>query len=183
MSQRRIYILYEDQRGPTTQFGPHELLMSCVADALDVPRRDLRDRLRAIPLKGDSNLLANCHRRTAAIAPRGEPVVALFDDDKIRRLLKLPASTSKQDVAMNVLTQSRAEWQLVVWLLQDNIDTLVEAAASCIGRPPGAKSPTARDRILLSIAWGPREQRDGLGRLVPSFACFVKGVSRLCGCA
>jgi hypothetical protein len=51
-------VLYEDQRAPQkTRFGPHALVIACVADETGSDRWALEKRIEGIPKKGDSKLL------------------------------------------------------------------------------------------------------------------------------
>lgn len=183
---RRIHILYEDRltRGTKpTQYAPHELLVSCVSDSLAMlTREQIRDRLVAVPKGGDSKLLAACVKDIGRLGSQGQPVAALFDDDKVRELLKLPKPTAKRDVARAIAELSSSPKQLVVWILDKNLESVVDAAATCLGKPSPPKTHEARDKLLHAVAWGLPSPRHTLRASVPSFDCFVAGVARLMAC-
>jgi len=87
-------VLYEDQQAAgANEFGLHVLVRRCVMDQLgwsDDRFEELKKLLHGQPMKGDSKLLSACQAEREA---HGFPhVIAVFDDDKIRRHLGLPRS-------------------------------------------------------------------------------------------
>lgn len=54
----RLVVLYEDARAASGRFGPHELLLGCVADELGRSLHDLRREIDATPMNGVAKLLA-----------------------------------------------------------------------------------------------------------------------------
>lgn len=179
MTRLPVYVLYEDQRGPVTQFGPHELVMSCVADTLGIDRHVVRDRLKAVPKKGDAKLYAACKTEVGRLGARGQPVVALFDDDKIRALLKVASTLPKRDVARRIVQESDQPQQLVVRLLEKNMETVVVAAAVLLGEVAPPKSIQERERLLQRIAWDMPSRRAAVREQVPTFDCFVQVIAAL----
>lgn len=175
---RTIQVLYEDQRGPRKGFGLHELLVNCVADRTGKDRHALGGRLAAIPLKGNAKLLERCKVAGAF----GAPFVAVFDSDRVRRLLSLPPDATDAQVVGEIGTRSGRN-EIAVALLDRNTETVVEAAAHCFGEPPPQKSIDARDKLLLRAAWNPDDGvRKCIEVRVPSFAALADGVARLCAC-
>jgi hypothetical protein len=163
-------------------FGPHELAVSCVADRLRQDRWLIDQRLDPIPKKSDSRLLAACED-VPRISPRGMPVVALVDDDRIRRPLKLTPHTLKREVAAIIRNRTATPGQLIVCLLDRNIETLVKSAALRLDvRGAIVKRPIERDRILGKAAHATPDVRAALCGDVPTFGCFVDGLARLCAC-
>lgn len=180
MTKRRIYVLYEDRRGPVAQFGPHELLVSAVADDLGEDRAKVKDVIHAMPKKGDSNLLKACTQEVTRIGAGGEPVVAVFDDDRVRRLLKLPHETPKRAVAAQILADSSGKAQLIIRLLHANTESLVDACATCLGyKEAPKKHPDARDKVLNAAAWDTPDLRRRVRERVPTFGCLVTVVAGL----
>lgn len=86
-----VTVLWEDQRGEQAKkFGPHELLLSSVADDLsesesDQPQRraTLDKRIFGIPKKGDGNVRKALQKDLGKF--RG-PVIAVMDRDQVHRL-------------------------------------------------------------------------------------------------
>ena len=53
-----ITVLWEDQRGGMVKgFGPHELLVSCVADELRCARDEVKKLIVSVPKKGNGNVI------------------------------------------------------------------------------------------------------------------------------
>lgn len=139
------------------------------------------ERLRSMPLKGDSKLLKRCE--SAGAIGHGAPVIAVFDDDRVRRLLSLPAPTPKRTAAREILKLSGSPSCLVAWLLVKNTESLVHSLADfyAVATPP--KRPIERDRILNRAAEGSqRTARQHVRDAVQTFDCLVRGVARLCAC-
>lgn len=176
---RKVYILYEDQRGPQRQFAPHVFVVQCVADELGQQAKSLTGRLEPIPCKGDSKLLAKLENELDPLVRSGNPVVAVMDDDQIRQLLKLDRSTKKREVAAHIRTRAAGS-SVTVRLLVKNMETLVEACAAQVGDPPPEKGHKSRDAYLQRGAWelGPQDRR-AIRAAVPSFDCLVQVVAHL----
>lgn len=85
MSDRAIPISYEDDRGGVKEFGPHELLVACIADTCGQDWWAIRARFEPIPKKGDANLLKACRDDVPDMPD--SLIFALFDADKLHRRL------------------------------------------------------------------------------------------------
>jgi hypothetical protein len=85
MSDRAIPIFYEDDRGGVKEFGPHELLVACIADTCGQDWWAIRARFEPIPKKGDANLLKACRDDVPDMPD--SLIFALFDADKLHRRL------------------------------------------------------------------------------------------------
>jgi len=83
-------ILYEDEArgGETKEFGPHNLIVACVADRCGRTIWDLKQQIDGRPMKGCSKVIKESGN-VELIAPDCHPVVMLLDDDQIRRQLGL----------------------------------------------------------------------------------------------
>jgi hypothetical protein len=159
---RKVCVLYEDQRGPTRGFGLHELVKACVSDALpDPPRWKVNAALADCrPLKGDTKLLEACRRDVDLIASDGRAVVAVFDNDKIRELLRLPANASDVRVVQAILKGGTVFERLFIVLLKQNMESVIAAAAQCdkslsqerIKLAVRHKDPLERDAILTELS-------------------------------
>jgi hypothetical protein len=67
----------------------------------------------------------------------------------------------------------------VIVLLRDNMETLVNAACTVLGRAPVGKSRDERDRVLQTLAfWGTPEQRRQLRDKVVDFDRLVVWTAR-----
>jgi len=187
MSRPAVTILYEDQRGPRQGFGLHALVKACVFDAINGDRPRVEEALRDHrPLKGAGNLLRTCREEIDLIASDGRAVIAVFDADEIRPLLKLPQSASAARVEAAIKKDCRAPDRLSVVLLEQNTESVIEAAADC---DPGLdasrleaalrKDLLERDALLLELS---RERAQAtrkciLGRM-PSLQALVDLVCR-----
>lgn len=158
---RPLTLLYEDQRGAQNQFGLHELVKSCVHDLVGGERYLLEQALRDCrPLKSDTKVLLACREELPLIAPDGRVVVAVFDNDRVRRLLKLPTRATAEQVRAAIRSGCSAPEQLEIVLLIENMETVLRAAATCdagidpalVDQAVRRKSPLARDAILNDIA-------------------------------
>lgn len=154
-AELRLVILYEDQRGPTKDFGLHKLIEACVFNLVNGQRHLLVRALEGRQSKGDSKLLRVCRDDIGDISPKGHPVVALFDSDRVRQLLKLRREAEASVVIEKIKEGCRAPAQLHVFLLEENMESVVEAAGGCnpsISRAMLAealqKKPAARDVVL-----------------------------------
>jgi hypothetical protein len=88
MGAKVVTVLYEDKRGVSQGFGLHTLVKACVFDAINGDRVWIeRDALKDCrPYNGDGNLLRGCREDADLIAADGRTIVAVFDDDGVRRL-------------------------------------------------------------------------------------------------
>jgi hypothetical protein len=176
-------ILYEDQQGANGQFGLHKFVMSCVFDAINGERHLIERRVEGRPLKGDSKLLESTRRDLNRIAADGRRVIAVFDNDRIRRLLKLPSTATDEDVCEAVKTDCEGDRTLLtVALLKENTESVLKAARECnpeIEQPLFEQAVThkelfARDILFTSISRSAkRAVRDCILAKMPSMAALV----------
>ena len=183
----KIVVLYEDKRVQAKGYGPHELVKACVLDVVD--QDDQGDRaalmanlsIEARPLKGSGNIYTSC-RNVSLIAPRGQPVVAVLDRDRVHDLLGLPKPISQQQVEKRLKDESDAPAQLHVCLLEENLESVIEAIKVCA---PGQnadilaraldKEPNAQDVLLRRVAHAPtRAIRECILQRVPSLKAIVE---------
>ena len=171
----RIAVLYEDQLATSKprSFGPHVLVLACLADRLQRPREHLEHHIDAHPCKGIGRLLALC--REPLLADRHAVIFAVCDDDRVREHLKLPATACKLEVRETVAAGLGSP-RLQTVLLARNLETVLAAVLHVLGLDPIADkpSPLKRDGILLRLAYkGTPDQRLALLQRVPSFAYLV----------
>jgi hypothetical protein len=181
---QQVCVLYEDQRGPRQGFGLHALVKACVSDALATEQRHvieaaLRDYR---PLKGYANLLKACREELEDIAPDGRPVIAVFDNDKIRHLLKLAKSAPDKQVEQEIRKGSPPSAQLSIILLKQNMESVLTAAQACdpsidpkrIELATVKKDLLERDAILAGVTSEQlRAVRDCILQKLPSFQALV----------
>lgn len=182
---QQVCVLYEDRRGPEQGFGLHLLVKACVSDALaDQPRYVIEKALNDCrPLRGDGNLLKACREELDLIASDGRPVVAVFDNDKIRRLLKLPAKASNERVIQEILKGGSASRQPSIILLEQNMESVLHAARACdptidpksIALATEEKDRLERDLIFARLTSGQLKAiRDCIRQKMPSFQRLVE---------
>jgi hypothetical protein len=176
----RIAVLYEDQLATSKprSFGPHVLVLTCVADQLQRPREPLERHVDGHPCKGIGRLLAPC--REPILADRHARVIAVCDDDRVREHLKLPAAACKMDVR-GAIALSVGTSPLQAVLLVRNLETVLDAVQQVLGLGPltSKPSPLQRDGVLLRLAYrGTPDQRLDLMRRVPSLAYLVDKLAR-----
>jgi hypothetical protein len=175
MSLRAVPILYEDERSDIKQFGLHELIVSCIADERGQDWWELREHFDAVPLKGDSKLLAAC--QDVSEMP-DSLIFAIFDSDKLHHRLFESGKPTHDDLFAE-LRRRCPDPRLNVFLLDQNTETVVDAAADCLGVPRPDKDKLFRDRILNRVATGARQIRDCIREAVPSFDHCVRQIAAL----
>lgn len=174
----RIFVYYEDQAagGAIQEFQPHNLVCACVADRLGRSVFEVRAHLLGEPKKSDAKLLRACER-VAAEASWSLDVVAIFDADRIAPRLGLPRGTA-DDVVLTELRRRAPSSRVHPFLLHDNLETVVDAAARCLNwkpPPPLPKDVNLRDIVLKKAAFAPiRAARDCVLNAVPSLAATVE---------
>lgn len=178
-----ITILYEDARGQTKGFGLHVLVKACVYDAIDGDRHRVEGMLNdARPLKGVQNVLRACREDIDLIAADGRSVIAVIDNDAIRHHLKLPRTASPAQVEQAIKKGSRAPDRLHVILIEQNTESVLEAAAACdpsidagrIERAVGHKDLLERDAILTELSRErARPARDCVLEKMPSLRALI----------
>jgi N-succinyldiaminopimelate aminotransferase len=78
------------------------MAMACVADGCQRDILTIRQRVSHIPCKGSSAQLHKCREEIAALSRDGRDVISVFDDDRIRTLLGLPAKASDKEVESSI---------------------------------------------------------------------------------
>lgn len=189
MSVLRPIFLYEDS-GSRNDFGLHALVCACAGDHLANPRTyELTKKTESRPLRGDGNLRNAC-KDLDRTARRGQPVVAIFDADRVHRLLKLAPGAPLSDVIDAIKSESGSPPNLEVFVLERNLESVLDAIAQChssvnVGQLAEArrKRGNERDQILNAIANNPalRAVRDCIQERVPSLAAIVLAAARYLG--
>lgn len=169
MSRRpKVTILYEDARGPRTEFGLHRLVLAAVrdSDAVTAPYHEVDSALEHRCQKGIEQVLRTCSESLADLARDGRKVAVVVDEDVIRDKLKLPPGTALQAVKENILTRcpEQVRPQVAVFVLSRNTESVLKAAQTCVqehrAETPSAeqferalrKDLLARDQVLSGVA-------------------------------
>jgi len=168
-------ILYEDHPRETKEFGPHNLVLACVADRTHQTIWQIKRLFDGRPMGGDSKVVKESSR-VDIIAPDCHPVVMLLDDDKIRRHLGLASGAASDDVAAAIRANCSEPDKLHIFLLTRNVDDLVQVAArSTDWKGEIKKKPVVRDRILNKAAYNVNAaQRALIQEEVPGLADLVE---------
>ena len=176
-----IAVLYEDSRGKVhKQFPLHKLLENTARDFAGL-EQDYSPLADDIPKNGDSKLLHACKLEVPLMKHRHK--MAIFDADKLHRLLGEPGNVPRaqllETLQRQVLEAHNLEnFQLRIFLLEDNVESLIAAAARRMKMDVPPKDIIERYRILRKAAWD-RETRDMLARDVPSFGVIAKHLASL----
>ncbi|MDX9720795.1 MAG: hypothetical protein RBU37_08600 [Myxococcota bacterium] len=180
-----VTVIWEDQRGSRQGFGPHDLLLSCVADELDrgpgwhQKRKWCSAHLASVPKKGNGVVLKALRNETETLSKSG-PLFAVLDHDQVVGLW--PKETQPPSCIPGIVEAMKRDapgrYELV--LLRSNIETVVDAACQALHQPQQAKStPDARDHPLQKLAWGTPAQRDIVRATVADFDRLVRKVTEL----
>lgn len=182
-----VTILYEDSARDRSDFGLHDLVVSCVADRLGCEPRPLKKRLRGHAMNGNNKVWSECQRNLHRLGV----VVAVFDNDRVRTMAKLPPGACKAQVTAEVKRRCEPASQLRVVLLIQNTESVLLALRSLgvlhgrdemFGRAIDRKDMNDRDVLLGKAAWGlTPEQRVSLLRAVPSLGYLVEKLAALLG--
>ena len=184
-----LTILYEDQRGQRQGFGLHTLVKACVFDAINGERHRIEGALSDYrPLKGVDNVLKACREDFDLIAADGRTVVAVLDNDAIRHKLKLPPTAKDAQVEQAIRKGCQAPERLLIALIKENMESVIEAAATCdpgldpkrVERAIKRKELLERDAILTEFSRErARPLRDCVLGKVPSLQSLVDLLLRI----
>ena len=177
-----VTVLYEDRRGPTNEFGLHNLVTACVADVLGGTQWHWARTIECRPVKGSGNLVQDCHADAVDIAWEGRRVIAVFDSDRIRELLGLRGDTDEAELRHAIDAALSPTEHFRVFLLERNQESVLEAAIGCGLRASVTereraivrKKPGVRDKLMMRAAAGAKDVRDCILRTIPSLAAVVR---------
>lgn len=185
-----VTILYEDSVGAhLKEFGPHNLVVQCVADKLGGDVWRLHRQLIPEPKNGVNKLLDALRKDMNKLARGDSRVFALIDADDVRERLQLPQTACRTLVVAQIKRCPSAD-RLDVVLLEKNLESLLVAlrelqptlaTAEDWNRALAHKKHNERDLILNRIAKNPAHGalRVELLRTVPSFDRLVTRVAKL----
>jgi hypothetical protein len=177
----RITVLWEDCTGGETKgFGPHDLLVACVADRLGRERREVKGFVSSVPKKGAGNIIRELKTNLTKLNKVGK-VFAVIDWDRVADLWKTASSlpncmsSIRDRLAMDIPC---GDYELV--FLVQNMESLLDACddprhVKTKGRKP---TPDERDRVLGRITWvASLSPRQGVLTRCPSFDRLVGKVA------
>lgn len=177
----QVAILYEDRLADQKikSYGPHALVLACLADRLGCSphAHDLKTRFNPLARKGVDKIIADCRR--PIFGDHYLQVIAVCDSDRLHEHLGLGSGACKDAIRQALRSGCPFRERLVPVLLERNIETVVDAALTVLGEPPRdlKKKPTPlqRDLILNRMAFGaePARRRELLVA-VPSLAYLVR---------
>lgn len=166
----------------TKGFGPHTLLVSCLADDLgsEIERWRIERSVKPIPTKGNGNVVKKLQKDGDRLRKSG-PVVAVIDKDKVGDLLTRAGSPAPGCIGGSVdgfHDKAPGDYELV--LLVENVESLVSAALEALGEEPSREKPNPdeRDRTLKRVDGTPSYRR-AVRDKVPSFDRLVRRVASL----
>lgn len=145
---KRVVVLYEDSalEGSIKNYGPHQLVLQCIADVSDVPAWELKRFITAHPANSNSKVQAECRRVPPAIGTDGSPVVAVYDEDKAYKLPGLARNLCKTQMRQILLHQtSLSALQLSIVFLEQNLESVLKELHICA---PGLTSPATWQKAL-----------------------------------
>jgi hypothetical protein len=146
----KIILLYEDKlsrdaRSPSG-YIPHQFLIHCVADRLQVDPWELLDRIRGMPLNGVGNLKGAMFE-PGRFNSSGQNLVFVADADVVHEHFGVPYEPPAS-LCKTILAGLPDRTGIELFLLVDNLETVVSAAAQSLGRLTPVKEHTERDRVL-----------------------------------
>lgn len=176
----KITVLWEDRRGAASKgFGPHELLLTCVADDLGIAREALKERILSHPRKGNTNVRKALRNELPRYTNHG-PVIAVVDSDQLHDLWppKPPPPTCTSGLVARFRQDAAGDYDLV--LLVRNMETLIQSVCEATRQrvPEGKPKPDERDGLLSRATWGTADVRHALRDGCPSFDRLVTRVAR-----
>ncbi len=173
-----ITVVWEDQLGGQVKaFGPHELLLACVADDLGRSRFALKHEIVSSPKKGNSNVRRTLQLDLEKLRNSGQ-VCAVLDRDQV---LNLWHSTRRPNNCFSGIREALSEdapGEYEVVFLVENIESVIAACCYALSEPIPSKKPALneRDRILSRVATGSAAMRQIVRKSVPSFDRLVRFV-------
>jgi len=179
-----VVILYEDALAPGAQpkdYGPHLFVLWCLVDRTGKPVWELGNLVAGIAKKGKEQVRAACRR--SQLFDRGT-VVAVYDNDHVRDLPGLAASSQRsRDVAEALRQEAAQPARTTVRLLHRNMETVVDQLLECSGPDSiGRRKPKPLERdLLLGRATGGGAPECSIRKCVlekmPSLKCLVDTVA------
>ena len=174
-----VTVLWEDQRAAGKGFGPHELLVSCLADELATEASTLKKRVRSHPKKGNAKVLADLKLNAARLRNSG-PLFAVIDRDKVRKLWSAADAPTDclSGLGKHFHRDAPGDYELV-FLIQ-NVESLLDIAADVLGEAKlrSKPSPDERDGLFQRCTSVTSEVRLRIRQGCPSFERLVQLVAK-----
>lgn len=186
----KVIVLFEDARESPKGAALDRLIWASVADELGRDLWSLKADVEVRMMKGNGNLLEDI-KRLDAVAPSGEVVFAVLDDDEIHAPLKLKKGAPRAAVVKAITKLCDHPSRLRVVLMSDNMESLLEGIRKCLATHGGAtltvdawaraidrKVMVERDRALDRAAFAPsRAVRDCVRSALASFGDLIAGIA------
>ena len=171
-----VVVLYEDSRVSGADFGPHQLVVDLVADLLEEDTWKVAPLIDARTTNSNGNLIKMA-RDLETVAPGGQTVIAVPDEDKIRTALSLDKGACRRQVIEALTKGCDVPERLTIVLLERNVESIItalEPEARQLGLEQAlfddaiAKVRVARDRIFERASKpGYRQTRGNLLEALP----------------
>lgn len=148
-----IVVLYEDKlskdaRSPSG-YSLHQFVMHCAADRMGVDPWSLKNRIKGLPRNGVPRLKSDIESPDK-LRPHGQSLVFVADSDEVHTHFGIPRS-EPEDMCRSILVKAGNPEGIQFFLLVQNLEDLVEAAARKINRTVQGKSHLERDGILGAL--------------------------------
>jgi len=134
MTYQPITIFYEDSVRPKSHprdFGFHRFVMTCIFDRIDQDRPDLENACTCNPRNGSSEILKSIRNDIEYISRDGRNVVAVFDHDKVTKLLKIDKETRDDVIIEKIKGECPLPDKLHVFLIRENLESVIENIERC----------------------------------------------------
>lgn len=164
MKRAGATVLYEDRAAPGNpkEFGPHNLVLALVADALsrDFYSRAFRESVTGLPMKSNGKVWKACRENLSLLTRTGRSVVAVIDADRVAEMLGPPRPACRRAVLERLRAPCPDSQLLHFVLLEQNLETVLRAIT---GDDWVDKDVLQRDRLLNRVAYEwTRQQRKTL---------------------
>ncbi len=187
MEQLRIWVLYEDSMVAGTDFKPHAFVLRCLHDDLGGQLWEWEHRVGCRPMNGSSKLRAECRTLLPRVAGHAE-IVAVYDHDKVHKLLKLSKAELGPRKAADILAEGcQPREKLKVVFLEDNLETVLTAIGTCSAGAIAVDDAIRKDRNARDIVFqraaqeASRALRTAVRKSVPSFDYLIRDLTKRVG--
>lgn len=189
-----LVVLWEDRMQAGTrpvEYGPHLFLAAALADrrvgtevagpVWYAEREELRRTVVPIPCKGIDKLIARS--ADSRLYARGASVLAIYDDDQVRRHLGLDQDrrrTTTERVNAELASRAGDHPRFMPRAIGNNLEELISELAPAADREhvdrkaAGGRAHRERDSIFQAFSGhGQREARSGLALRNPAWAAII----------
>jgi len=185
-----ILVLYEDKRNEAKNFGLHHFVVQLVLDELGSSESHWGcKKVAGIPAGGDSKLRRRCQRDLTRLSNRYSKVFAVYDQDKILKLLDKPAGLCRPKICELLKEGCDPAEKLDVVLINANTESilktirdsgLVETSGDKFQRAieKGSGAMAARDSIFINCAQQPIKVRQQIVGEIPDLQRLVRRIAQ-----